>query len=120
MGSPEESQEVQRVDQLQAGPGHEVRQVHARLQADPQDFEEWKVQAGDHCQQHPPSASPRSSTTPCWPRLASTTTPATTMSSGPPAASTSESAPSPSPTLGTATSSGPCLALSQRGQQHRM
>ncbi len=54
------------------------------------------------------SGSPRSSTTPCWPRPASTTTPATTTSSAPPAGSTSPSAPSPSPTRETLTSSGPC------------
>ena len=38
-GSPEEGQEVQRIHQLEACLGHEVRQVHARLQADPENPE---------------------------------------------------------------------------------
>merc|ERR1712008_212308 len=48
----------------------------------------------------PLAASPRLSTTPCWPRLASTTTPATTMSLALHVESTSGSAPSPSPPWG--------------------
>merc|ERR1712113_1292967 len=39
--------------------GHEVWQVHARLQADPENLEEWKVKAGDHRQQHPTSSQVR-------------------------------------------------------------
>merc|ERR1712122_465674 len=68
----------------------------------------------------PPLPSPRLSTTLCLPRLASTTTPATTTSLAPPAASTSGSAPSPSPTLGTAISSGPCQEPSLRELKHRV
>merc|ERR1712107_24016 len=53
-GSSEEEsiQEEQRVHQRQVGSGHEVWQVCPGLQADSQDPEEWKEQAGDHRQQH--------------------------------------------------------------------
>merc|ERR1712212_776831 len=91
-----------RVHQLEAGLGHEVWQVHARLQADPENLEEWKVQAGDHRQQHPTSSR------------------VTTTSSALRVGSTSGSAPSPSPTLGTATSSGRCLEPSQKEPKHKM
>ena len=54
------------------------------------------------------TGSPRSSTTLCWPRLASTTTPETTSSWELPVESTSGCAPSPSQTPEIQTSSGPC------------
>ncbi|XP_033158392.1 uncharacterized protein LOC6732749 isoform X2 [Drosophila simulans] len=49
--------------------------------------------------------SPRSSTTPCWPRLKSSTTAAPTSSWAPPAVNTSACAPCPSPILEIRTSS---------------
>lgn len=55
-----------------------------------------------------PCASPRLSTTPCWPRLVCTTTLATTLSWALPAVSTSACRPSRSPTLVTRISSRPC------------
>merc|ERR1719259_913762 len=57
------------------------------------------------------SASQRSSTTPCWPRLESTTTLATTMNLEPLVESTSEFVLSPSQIPETLTSSEPCLVL---------
>merc|ERR1712203_175835 len=58
----------------------------------------------------------KSSTMPCWRKLVSITTPATTTSWELPAENTSGCARCPSPTPATATSSEPCLALSQKQQ----
>merc|ERR1712025_963638 len=59
----------------------------------------------------PLSASPKLSTTPCWPRLESITMLETTMCLEQLVESTSEFVLSPSPTPETLTSSEPCLVL---------
>ena len=52
-GCPEEAEEDRGVHQLPPGAGHEVRQVRAGIQADPQDPEAGQGQARHHWQQHP-------------------------------------------------------------------